>query len=980
MRQMAASHGLQRPWLVAVASCCAIAGLGLAAPTAAVAADPGLSSEIMVPIGSAGVSGRVGDLAVGDAGAVVTHGTSRTTVSYAAPGASETTAMPGEAAACTSLVGIDDGALTCRNDDAGALRVINADLSTGASRTTAVPSRVIGSAGTGWVELTQTGLARHEPGAAVSPIELSGASVRTFEVPSRTVPGVGYSAGGLADAQGAAVVGTALHADGRWLRSVLHVAADGSTTVLATSPTARVVGLSPHLVAWVDGARLLIGSRAGGPVSALALPRPLPAVDVALTDQGVAYVEDGATVRSAALSGGLLGPLSAVHLTGPVQLAGSPDGSMTVAASSTTGVSSLLRLVPGQATTTTLASLEPGPASVRSLALAGGRLLTVDDALASKPGDDVVHERRLTEDGRGQFTVGSAKTLPARGVLVSASAARTLVLRRDGTAQLLDHGALQRVLSADGASHPVAGDVSGSSTVLGARVYRDGQLAATLPGAVTTAASGSQVVWSDRSGAVRWRDVAATSARPDRVLLTRCGCRRTLAFDGNYLVAASSTDDSVIVEVSSRTVRAAPSLGTGTPAISDGVVVWFEPDGDRYRSGTVYALDLRTPGAPALNVGRTWLPAGPDGQPLLAVDRGVVAWMGPDRMAHIARLPFPASAVRTLTTDVSGVGLSPNGDGRAENWSVATDLTGPGSKATLTISADGSAVRVLSGSAVSSSVRDLVWDGRDQGGVTVDDGRYSWRLDITVPGAPAVSSHGVLRVQRTTKLSVQVTVPAVAATATAYSDRVPVSWTPIGAGPAGQAASYDVRQRVLTGWGPGRVSPSRPTVVAEGITARSLVTQVPATSAGRAVTEQVSVRAKDNLGNFGPWSPWASSAVALDELAPPVRPSVGWRRAWSQAAYGHHYLTTTRSGASVTASGVGKNVTVLGMRCPSCGSVRVTVNDRSVVVSAYARVTKHRQVLATFQDLRGRSTVSVASVPQGGRSRVAVDAIAFGLG
>ncbi len=352
-----------------------------------------------------------------------------------------------------------------------------------------------------------------------------------------------------------------------------------------------------------------------------------------------------------------------------------------------------------------------------------------------------------------------------------------------------------------------------------------------------------------------------------------------------------------------------------------------------------------------------------------------------------------AAAPTPLPTTSAPFGFSPDGDGRYETWPLTTGDAPAGSMLSLSIARAGTAVRTLRTMTAGGAV--LTWDGRSDGGAAVPDGTYSWTLageddagqPMTSPSG-ATTARGTVVVRRSAP-AVALVAPAVNATATAVGGHVPLRWGPVGTMPAGYRLEYDVRYREVTTDAHGRVDVSPLVPVADHqetmqwTTRRSVLSWQIWSRANPAFEVRFTARTRDNLGHVGAWSPWVTSAVAMDDRTDLVAYGRGWSHLRTPSAYNGTYSTSTTRGARVDTSGVGRVVYVLGARCRSCGKIRVQLNGggspRYRTIDTYGPTSTFRQVLARFTVPRGAYTVIVTNVASGSRKRIAIDGFAFRL-
>ena len=133
--------------------------------------------------------------------------------------------------------------------------------------------------------------------------------------------------------------------------------------------------------------------------------------------------------------------------------------------------------------------------------------------------------------------------------------------------------------------------------------------------------------------------------------------------------------------------------------------------------------------------------------------------------------------------------------------------------------------------------------------------------------------------------------------------------------------SYDVRYRRAAFNGVFGAY-STPTVSPDWTSITSTSVSLPAT---KGYTYCMSVRARDKAGNVGTWSRDRCTATALDDRM--LTASSGWTRGAGSGYYASTITSTTRTGATLTRSGVqARRVSVLATRCPGCGTIAVYWN------------------------------------------------------
>jgi hypothetical protein len=203
------------------------------------------------------------------------------------------------------------------------------------------------------------------------------------------------------------------------------------------------------------------------------------------------------------------------------------------------------------------------------------------------------------------------------------------------------------------------------------------------------------------------------------------------------------------------------------------------------------------------------------------------------------------------------------------------------------------------------------------------------------------------------------TPPTVAVTPLAHgttASSVTVSYR--AADPSG-VASYDVswrRARYDRGYGAWQLPAS-----AQKTTATSR-TQGLATG----YTYCVKVRAYDRAGNLSAWSPQTCTARAIDDRALTAGPR------WQRSSFDRFYLgtvtATTRLGATASrADAQVQRVGVVATKCPTCGSVRVSIAGVVVGDIDLHSAVRHRQrlvMLPPIATLRsGKVAIKVTSPP-----------------
>jgi hypothetical protein len=179
-------------------------------------------------------------------------------------------------------------------------------------------------------------------------------------------------------------------------------------------------------------------------------------------------------------------------------------------------------------------------------------------------------------------------------------------------------------------------------------------------------------------------------------------------------------------------------------------------------------------------------------------------------------------------------------------------------------------------------------------------------------------------------------------------------------------ASYDVRYRRAT----------------YGGSFGAYSTAVSATTATKAAVNLAvgyqycfSVRGRDKLGNVSGWTAERCISRMLDDRSL-TRSSSYWVRGTGSAYYSSTVTSTTKSGVSLTRSGVkARQVYVLTTTCPTCGSLAVYVGStKAGTMSLYSSTTHNRVLKATPLSGARIGTLRIVSTSSG--KTVRVDAFA----
>jgi hypothetical protein len=136
-----------------------------------------------------------------------------------------------------------------------------------------------------------------------------------------------------------------------------------------------------------------------------------------------------------------------------------------------------------------------------------------------------------------------------------------------------------------------------------------------------------------------------------------------------------------------------------------------------------------------------------------------------------------------------------------------------------------------------------------------------------------------------------------------------------------------------------------------------------------------SVRTRDTAGNSSPWSAARCTSVALDDRS--LSASAGWKRVRASGDYAGTHTLSTRPGATLSRTGVqARRVAIVVTRCPSCGSIVVSLGStRLGTVNLYAKTTQRKVVvwLPALPSVRS-GTVTVRVTSRTGRA-VRVDGL-----
>ena len=240
------------------------------------------------------------------------------------------------------------------------------------------------------------------------------------------------------------------------------------------------------------------------------------------------------------------------------------------------------------------------------------------------------------------------------------------------------------------------------------------------------------------------------------------------------------------------------------------------------------------------------------------------------------------------------------------------------------------------------------------------DGTHELVVSATAGGQTSSTSTG-WQVDTSAPVA-SLTAPQAAALA-ASSTRVAWRGSDSGSGVAG----YDLRYRRAPysgAFGPWSSPAAWQGLAGTSLTARRL---------GAGETYCWSVRAVDQAGNAGEWSPARCTAIALDDRA--LSASRGWHRATGKGNYQATITTTTLKGAKLTRTHASLDrVGVVATTCRTCGKVEVSVGSTRIgTVNLHAAGTHHEviKLLPAFRQRAGTITVTVLTA----RRNVTIDGL-----
>lgn len=331
----------------------------------------------------------------------------------------------------------------------------------------------------------------------------------------------------------------------------------------------------------------------------------------------------------------------------------------------------------------------------------------------------------------------------------------------------------------------------------------------------------------------------------------------------------------------------------------------------------------------------------------------------------IARVPVPASGLISALSVAPGPGLSPNGDGTFDTWTVdavynapvvwrlsITDKAGKDVYTTSATSSDGN---------VSAS-----WDGRTvPSGPVLADGVYSWKLSAAQPyGSAIIESKGTL-ILRTVGADAAVSAPTAV-----FADTFTATWSKVR--PAG-VSGWDVSWRTTTVDDAGKPVVGEWVPVASATTASSALIGSQAAPLTRGTSVQVRVLPVDDLGVPGR-NTTRTVPVAFDDAN--FTFAKGWAKSKSSAAY-FGTLASTSGRSTATRIAYGTTITLYGVKGPKSGSFEVWLNGKKkATITTFARKTANKAMLWKVSGLTvGKHTVQIRPLATSGRPRVILDAL-----
>jgi hypothetical protein len=117
---------------------------------------------------------------------------------------------------------------------------------------------------------------------------------------------------------------------------------------------------------------------------------------------------------------------------------------------------------------------------------------------------------------------------------------------------------------------------------------------------------------------------------------------------------------------------------------------------------------------------------GPTDTPYDAFDESV-AWSGLDRVAKLTPVAAFTARPRYLGNALGSATLTPNGDGKSDQWTPEFAISKALPTCKITITSGTTVKRTLSCATTVGAAR-VAWNGRDSAGRLVPKGRYTWTL------------------------------------------------------------------------------------------------------------------------------------------------------------------------------------------------------------------------------------------------------------
>jgi hypothetical protein len=426
-------------------------------------------------------------------------------------------------------------------------------------------------------------------------------------------------------------------------------------------------------------------------------------------------------------------------------------------------------------TVSRVGTVSTSPISATNIAFSAGRLSYTDSSLLDKPGLAVWQR---TVSGTTSPVLGAESLLPHRAYPVVAASGLSLSAGRSVTGspsggppwtyQIMDRGKITATIPMTpyDPERPFADNhasVSGPYTLAEGKVYApDGKLLYTRPGAGGYMTNnddlfGSTIVWSDvnaaRTTSNIWvRNVAKpkSSTNPLKLAATVCGpniCPQLVSIWGNQ-VAWTSDDTHIMTRtIGSTKTRKITATGRVTELeLSENVVAWQIAG----TTNTTSMLDV------ASTTSKPYRMAG--GASWFVLDGHYLArTVFNQEKLLVYRLPFTEKYHPRLIGTYARSGFTPNGDGKADTWAPQYDASKPLTGVTLKIIAitGGKVLRTLTGTAPDGSIRDLVWNGKTDGGKALPVATYRWELNGTAADGDGalISPDGKTTITGTVKIT-----------------------------------------------------------------------------------------------------------------------------------------------------------------------------------------------------------------------------------